>query len=58
MSVSCPPKAAELLLAIPESEPVGFHVNLFGDLGDDFIIDEAVCFFVFCLGGRLWFRMA
>ena len=58
ISLSWPPKVAELLLAIPASEPVEFHVNWFGGLGENFIIDKAVCCFVVCLYGCLWFRMA
>ena len=42
IAVSWPPKVSEFLLDIPALEPVEFHVNLFGGLGDDFIIDEAV----------------
>ena len=58
ISVSWPPKLAELLLDIPVLDPVESYVDLFSVLGNDFIIDEAVlCFFV-RLDGRSWFLMA
>ena len=55
ISMYRPPKLAELPLAIPASEPVKFHVNRFVDFGNNFIIDEAVCYFFVSLHGRFVF---
>ena len=51
VSMSWPPKVAELTLYIPALDPVKFHFDLFGGLDNDFIIDEAVCCFVVRLDG-------
>ena len=54
VSMTWLPKVAEFPLDIPASDPLKFHVDLFGGLGDNFIIDEAVCCFVVRLDGSLW----
>ena len=45
-------KVAEFPLAILASEPVKIYGNWFGGLGDNFIIDEAVWYFVVSLDGH------
>ena len=46
------PKVAEFPLDIPASDPLKFHVDLFGGLGDNFIIYKTVC--CFCPFGWLF----
>ena len=58
ISMSWPPKVAEFPLSIPASYPVKFHVDLFGGLVNDLIIDDDVCCFVVFVDGHYWLRMA
>ena len=56
--VARPPVVAELSLAVPAAEPVEIHIDGFGGLGDDFVVDESVGRGVVSLDGCSWLWMA
>ena len=58
MSVSWPPKVAELLLAVPVSEPVEFNVDSFGGLGENLLLMRPSSVLLSVWVELSWLRMA